>query len=521
MPDQIFYNGTILTMDPRQPAVEAVAIRGNKIVAMGSSASLFGMARRDTERFDLDGCTLLPGFHDSHVHLVQHGLELGRLKLSGMASLQEALDAVAQRVSEMPGGTWVQGSGFSMSHWRVQHLTREHLDAVAPNHPVFLVSRDHHSAWVNSLALRLASIHAGTPDPENGLIQRDAQGEPTGLLLEHAAHLVARILPSPTEEELASAVHQAGEDLASYGVTTVHTMAYEPAAYWREMALQASSEEYPLRVWACIPQEDVEHAAAIGLATGQGGSFFMIGGAKFFADGALGSLTAWMLEPFDGTPERGVAVHGPEVLAERLPLVIDAGFAPVVHAIGDAANRAVLDALEATLPQWQARGLRPRIEHAQHLHQADLARFARLGVIASMQPEHLVFDARRIHELLGRRAEGAYAIRSLLEHKAHVIFGSDTPVTPPDVLQGLKAACHRLDMDGNILSGAERVTAEQALAAYTREAAFAIGREHQSGQLRPGFDADFVILSGDPRDRLDGLQVEGVMMAGRWTKAFY
>ena len=241
-------------------------------------------------------------------------------------------------------------------------------------------------------------VHAGTPDPENGTILRDADGEPNGGLLEHAATLIARVVPPPDDATLAEAVRRAGEDLARLGITTVHHMAYESPDGWRMMAHAASREGYPLRVWACIDQENAEHAAAIGLATGQGGDRFMIGGAKFFADGALGSLTAWMLEPYDGTHELGMPVHGPEVLAARLPVVIDAGLTPVTHAIGDAANRAILDALEATKPLWEAKGLRPRIEHAQHLHPDDIPRFGQLGVIASLQPYHLVFDAKTHQE---------------------------------------------------------------------------------------------------------------------------
>jgi predicted amidohydrolase YtcJ len=519
MPDFVFYGGTILTMDPRQPTAEALAVRGGRIVALGDAGTVLDMTRKDTERVDLDGCYLLPGFHDAHVHLTQHGLELSRLKLHEVPTLDEALKAIAARTAELREGEWLLGAGFAMSRWNVTRLTRQQLDGVAPKNPVFLQSQDHHSAWMNSLALELAGVHAGTPDPPEGSIERDDEGEPTGLLLERAAKLVSRAIPAPSERELHEALLRAGHDLAQLGITTVHHMAYEHAAYWRQLALAASSEDYPLRVWACIDQENVEHAAAIGLATGQGGQRFMIGGAKFFADGALGSLTAWMLEPYDATSICGTIVHGPEVLAERLPVAIDAGFAPVVHAIGDAANRAVLDALEKTLPQWQARGLRPRVEHAQHLHPDDMTRFAKLGVLASMQPIHLTFDAKRLRELLSQRLERAYAFRSLAASGAHLAFGSDTPVASPDVRLGLEAACRRRGVGGEALGEEECLTAEEALAAYTRGAAYAIGRENRSGQLRPGFDADFVIVSRDPRERFD-FEIEGTMVAGRWTKAF-
>ena len=516
MPDTIFYNGSILTMDSR-PRAEALAVRGGRILALGKVEEVLALAGRDTERINLAGRCLLPGFHDSHVHLSAHGLELSRLNLSHAETLEEALALIQTRASELPEGAWLLGSGFSTSRWDVEALTKEPLDHVAPRHPVFLRSQDHHSAWVNSAALARAGVHAGTPDPENGTILRGEDGEPNGGLLEHAATLIARVVPPPDDATLAEAVRRAGEDLARLGITTVHHMAYESPDGWRTMAQAASRDDYPLRVWACIDQENAEHAAAIGLATGQGGDRFMIGGAKFFADGALGSLTAWMLEPYDGTNERGMPVHGPEVLAARLPVVIDAGLTPVTHAIGDAANRAILDALEATKPLWEAKGLRPRIEHAQHLHPDDIPRFGQLGVIASLQPYHLVFDAKRIKKLLPGRVGGAYAARSLLATGAPLAFGSDTPVADPDVRLGLLAACRRLGADGKVLNSQELLSPDEALLAYTRDAAYATGRESRSGRLRPGFDADFTILSHDPLVSLDGLTVAGTVLAGEWT----
>lgn len=518
MPDLIFYNGSVLTMDPQNPRAEALAVRGGRILALGDMQDVLALAKGDTKRIDLSGRCVLPGFHDAHVHLVQHGLELSRLNLSNTPSLEEALEAVRTRAAETPVGEWILGSGFAMSRWGVHSLTKETLDRVAPEHPVSLQSQDHHSAWVNTKALERANMHSGTPDPESGTVQKDERGEPTGLLLERAAGLVLGAVPSPSDDELREAVQRAGRDLAALGITTVHHMAYEPPAYWRTLALAASGDDYPQRVWACIPQEDAEHAAALGIATGIGGERFTIGGAKFFADGALGSLTAWMLHPYSQTGTVGMPVHGPDVLRERLPVVIEAGLTPVVHAIGDAANRAVLDALSATRALWQAKGLRPRIEHAQHLYPDDLPRFAELGVVASMQPYHLVFDAKRIRELLGNRLEGAYAVKSLLVTGAAVTFGSDTPVADPDISLGLLAACRRRGADGEALNPAEALSPDEALRAYTRGAAYAINREGRSGVLRPGFDADLTVLSHNPLVSLDALSIEGTMMGGRWTK---
>ena len=511
--------GTVLTMDPETPVAEAVAVRAGRIAYVGERAAALALAGGATRVVDLGDRVALPGFHDAHVHLTQHGLELSQLDLSATRSVREAVARIAERARGTAPGGWLLASGFALQRWGVTSLgpaERAALDAAVPERPVLVRSQDHHSAWVNGAALELAGVGPDTPDPANGTVVRDASGRPTGLLLERALELVRSRLPEPTEAELRSALAAAGADLASRGITTVHHMAYEPAAYWRALAGSASQDGFPLRVWACVPQEDIEHAAALGLATGQGGGRFQVGGAKFFADGALGSRTAWMLEPY-GDGGRGVTVDGPEVLAERYPLAAAAGLTPVTHAIGDAANRAVLDALQASAEAWRAAGLRPRIEHAQHLHPADVARFAELGVVASMQPIHLTFDVDSVMALLGDRRQRAYPMRALLQSGAALAFGSDTPVAEPDVLAGLRAACRRTSPEGRALTPEQALEPAQALAAYTRGGAYAIGWEGRSGKLAEGFDADLVVLSHDPRRSLDDLAVQATLVAGRPT----
>ncbi len=515
--DVLFYGGPVLTQDDANPRAEAVLVRGERIAFVGALADAESLASPAVNRIDLARRALLPGFHDAHVHLTQHGFDLSRLNLLQTQMLDEALELVEARTKEQKPGNWIQGSGLSMSRWNVSHLDKRDLDRVSPQHPVSLRSQDGHSIWVNSLALERMGIGPDTPDPEKGVIERDAHGEPTGRLLELATKLLDAAVPQPSEAELQTALKQAGAHLASLGITTVHHMAYEPARNWRQLALAASRDDFPLRVWACIDQEHIEAADALGVATGQGGERFTVGGAKFFADGALGSLTAWMLEPYTGTDTVGVTVHGPDVLRERYPKALDANLTLVTHAIGDAANRAVLDALEATRDQWQAKGLRPRLEHAQHLHPDDVARAAKLGVVVSTQPIHLTFDVKRIGELLADRQNGAYRTKSLLNAGTVLAFGSDTPVASPDVITGIRAACRREAVDGSVLNSAEALTIDEALAAYTRGAAYAISREHRSGMLKAGFDADFVMLSHDPQGSLDELSVAGTMLAGVWT----
>ncbi|MEX2541549.1 MAG: amidohydrolase [Trueperaceae bacterium] len=517
MNDLLLVNCRVITMDQKRPRAEAVALRGDRVLSLGSEDELRSLLEPVARVIDCGGASLLPAFHDSHVHLAQHGFELGQVDLHGADDLEEGLRRVAARAAEQPAGSWILGAGFALQRWGVATLDRQMLDRVAPDHPVLLRSQDHHSAWVNSAALAYAGVDAGTAEPQDGTVVRDERGEPTGLLLERALHLVWDRLPMPSPSETSAAVKRAADDLAARGIATVHHMAYEPAGYWREIASAASQREFSLRVWACINQEDIEAALAIGLATGQGGENFTIGGAKFFADGALGSRTAWMLEPYLETSDRGVAVHGPRVLAERYPLAIAAGLAPVTHAIGDAAVRAVLDALEETAPAWRARGLRPRLEHAQHMTAEDVSRLARLGVVASMQPGHLTFDVPSITALLADRQDRAYPLASLLAAGAPLALGSDTPVARPDVFAGLRAACRRQGVDGSVLCPGQSLTPEQALHGYTSGAAYAIGREDRSGVLQPGFDADLVLLSHDPLESLDGMTVRGTIKAGRPT----
>lgn len=508
-------------MDEGRPSAEALLVRGCRVVALGDLSELRTLASPDAEGVDLAGRCLLPGFHDSHVHLTQHGLELSQVKLDTAETLDEGLQQVADKAAATPKGEWILGAGFLMSRWNVVELTKVQLDSVAPEHPVLLRSQDHHSAWANSLALKQAGVTKDSVDPPYGEIVRDAAGEPTGLLLERALHLIWDKLPQPSDEDIRAALQAAGKDFASLGVTTVHHMAYEPVAYWRQLALQASKPEFPVRVWACIGQELIEQAASLGIATEQGGEHFQIGGAKFFADGALGSLTARMLEPYEGTDTTGVTVDGPEVLRKRFPLAIEAGLVPVCHAIGDQAVREVLDAFEETRELWLAKGMRPRLEHAQHLHPDDIRRFGQLGVTASVQPLHLRFDAKRGRELLGERVRYMHPWRSLKDGSALLTFGSDTPVASPGVLAGLITATTRVSEEGESVHPEQALSLDEALAAYTRGAAKAIGWEGRSGMLKPGYDADLVILSGPLEEGLEQLQVEATMKAGHWTFSSY
>ena len=516
--DAIFL-GSVLTMDPQRPRAQGLAVRAGRVMALGDAATMHTFAGPATEVYELGGACLMPGFHDAHLHLTGLGLALGQLDLSGASSFSEALRLITAHASSLATDAWVMGGGFALNTWGLGTIGEHEaalLETAVGGRPALLESQDLHSSWVSRRVLAAAGIGPETTVPTDGRIEFGESGIPTGLLAERARELVAAVVPAHGRQELRAAVLAAGDHLASLGVTTVHHMAAEPPAYFREMALAADAD-FPLRVWACLPQQHIEAAAELGIATGLGGEHFTIGGAKFFADGALGSKTALMLDPYQGGTSKGIAVDSAEILAERLPLAIAAGLTPVVHAIGDAATRAVVDAFSDVAASLKAAGLRPRLEHAQHMHQDDVKRAGALGLICSLQPIHLTFDVAGIKAVLPDRLERAYPTRSLATAGARLAFGSDAPVAAADVFAGLRAACRRAAATGERLNAAEAISPDQALAAYTTGAAYAIGREERSGMLREGFDADLVVLSHDPLVDLDGLQVMSTYKAGRST----
>ncbi|MEX2500787.1 MAG: amidohydrolase family protein, partial [Trueperaceae bacterium] len=344
--DRILRGAVVRTLDADRPSADAVALRGGRVLAVGSEAEVRSRVASDAETIDLDGLTVLPGFHDAHVHLASHGREGLQVRLEGTTRFTELVNRVRDRAAHEEDGAWLLGSGFAEQRWP-SAPDRAELDAAVPDRPVLLRSQDHHSAIANGEALRRAGIDATTSDPNDGRIERRADGTPTGVLRERAVDLLLRAVPTPGPEGLHEALLHGARRLSMLGVTTAHHMAYESAAEMRAVADAASSDAFPLRTWACLPHEELDAARALGIATGQGGDRFTIGGAKFFVDGALGSLTAWMLEPYLDSSDAGMRVIELDALHERVGIAIATGLTPVTHAIGDAAVRAVLNVYEA------------------------------------------------------------------------------------------------------------------------------------------------------------------------------
>ena len=489
----------VITLDPDQPKAQGVLVSSGRVRAVGTREDLLGLSPK-AEVLDHRGAYLTPGLCDAHIHLVGFGFSLERVDLSDTTNPLEAVQRIQERAASLPHGEWILGGGFFPNRWsESEYPTAAMLDARVPHHPVLMTTRDGHGAWVNSLALRLAGMHAGTPEPEGARIVRDERGHPTGMLLEFGAiDMVRRVVPEPSLERTVAATQRAADQMATWGFTSVHTMAAEPPAFlWAMQELEARAL-LPLRVWACIPHANLEHVAASGLRGGTGDRV-RLSGIKFFADGALGSRTAWMFEPYLGTSETGVIADPPELILERGRQALELGFCPVVHAIGDRANFEVLNVLEQLAPLAQARGIRLRLEHAQHLQPEDMARFGQLGIVASVQAIHLVDDAVPTVRLLGaERARYTYAFRSLLEAGATLALGADAPVATPDPVLGFRAAVTREAFDGNVFQPEQCLTPLQTLEAYTLGGAIAAGWEAWSGRVKPGFVAEFTLWDGDP-----------------------
>ena len=520
--DLLLYGGSIHTMDARRPIVEALFIRGNRILAIGSAAEILAADHGHAKRVDLGGRTAFPGFEDAHVHACSHGLALRRVDLTDAQTLQESLALVRGAAAQTRQGAWLQGRGWNHNAWpKPARPTCHDLDCVAPHVPVALSSKDGHSLWANSAALRIAGVVGSTPDPPGGEILRQASGEPTGILTERAQELVTRHVPQPDAEATLDAARAAAASASRLGVTSFHNCEGPDslAAFQR----LAAGGELVARVWHMIPLGDLASALSMGLRTGFGNDMLRLGHVKMFADGALGSCTAEMLAPYDDRPDdSGVRVTSSGDLYEAVSAAARGGLASAVHAIGDAACRRVLDVYERVAQEGITGDLRQRIEHVQILSPADVPRLAQLRVLASMQPIHATQDMDMADLHWGSRARWGYAWRSVLDSGAVLAFGTDCPIESLDPLAGLYAAVTRRRPGrppGREWYPEEKLTLDEAVYAYTMGSAMASGEEEQKGSLTPGKLADVVILSRDvyagPPEVLLDTVVDTTILGGR------
>jgi predicted amidohydrolase YtcJ len=476
---------------------DALWWQDGRIMGVGSASAIDRAAPRHLPRYDLPDSLVTPGFVDGHTHFIMWALVRRQVSLSGARTRAEAVARVA---AGAPTKGWVTGHGWDANGW-ASAPDRYALDAVHAA-PVYLDSLDVHAAWVNSAALAVARVTRETPDPPGGRIVRDAAGEPTGLLLERAVKLVASAIPELPADYLDEALREAQAEAHRLGVTGIHDVEDERA--WRAFRRLEESGALRLRVLFHPPVASLPGLVRRGARSGSGSRWLGMGGVKMFLDGSLGSRTAWMLEPYEGSRDRGMPVSGEEEARDAMRTAATNGIAVTVHAIGDAAVRRALDLLSG-LPRA---ALPHRIEHFQCVHPADLRRAARVGIVASMQPAHLLTDIPLVDRHWGRRGRGAYAFRSLLERGTALVFGSDVPVASIDPREGVYAALERRSFDGGPDGGwrpEERIRFEDVVHGYTRAAAHAAGTARRLGALRPGAEADLVAWSVDPAaERGDG-----------------
>ena len=492
-------------------AADAVAVAGERVLAVGRASELEALAGPRTVRLDAGGGTVTPGLCDAHIHLVAWARSLSEVALGGAATRAAALARVGAFLAAHPGDGPVVGRGWDANPWD-EPPDRAALDAATGERPVLLHSRDYHALWVNSAALRAAGVTRATPDPDGGRIERDAAGEPSGVVREHAVRLFAPLEAAAGAGDDLALVREAAGLLHRCGVTSVHDFEGPEA----QRTLRALARGGALRVLMHLPHAALDHALATGIESGTGDDWFRIGALKLFADGTLGSRTAALLEPYDGTGAAGMDLLPTAELRATVTRALAGGLSVAFHAIGDRAVRVSLDAFEAAGEARARVTLPPRIEHVQLLDPADRPRFARLGVAASMQPQHCVSDMELVRRWWGARAERSYPWRSLLESGALLAFGSDAPVEPPRPALGLHAAVTRQRPDGTPAAGfvpSQRITLDQALDACTRGAARLAGAE-RLGRIAPGAAADLVAWDVDlhalPPARLH-------QAAPRWT----
>lgn len=525
--DLVITNALVRTMDASNPRAAAIAVRGNRLTAVGPNETVRARVGPSSKVIDARSRLVLPGFNDAHVHFLSGGFQLNGLDLRDAGSPEELMAKIGAYAATLPRGQWITGGDWDHESWPGTPLPRrEWIDPKTPHNPVFVTRLDGHMGLANSLALKLAGINRETPNPPGGMIVRDpVTGEPTGVLKDAAMTAVMRLVPPPTRAEKLDAARAATAHAARLGVTSVQDMsANDDIGVYQEL-LQCG--ELKTRIYGFWPLPAWEKIAAVGFRTGFGNAWLRIGGLKGFADGSLGSTTALFFEPYCDAPgSSGLAseeMASPAAMKARITGADGAGLQVVVHAIGDRANAEVLDCFEEAARVHGARDRRFRIEHAQHLRVQDVERFGRLRVLASMQPYHAADDGRWAEKRIGaQRCRTTYAFRSLLDAGATLAFGSDWTVAPLNPLLGIAAAVTRQTLDGKHPEGwvpDQKISVEEAVRAYTAGSAFAEFQENEKGTVTCGKLADLVMLDRDifsiPPDEIRYAKVVLTIVDGR------
>jgi predicted amidohydrolase YtcJ len=514
---QLFHGGRIHVGDGT--SAEALVAIDGVVRAVGRAADL-AKAHATAERIDLGGGLMTAGWHDSHVHFTWWAIQMDQIDLRDEPTVEAALARIAEHARALPRSAWVQGGRFDKNRWG-RWPTAAELDRATDGRPAALRSRDGHSRWLNTAALRAARIDAGTEDPAGGAIERDGSGAPTGILKENANRLADAVVPPPTSDDCFAAIERGQREAHRRGITAIEDL--EQAAAFSAFQRRRDHGDLRLRVAMGIPHASLDAAIALGLRSGLGDEWLRVGHLKIFTDGALGSQTAALEEPYVGTTDRGLLTIDPATLGPDVIRAADSGIAVAIHAIGDRAVRVALDAIAPTRTTHPA--LRQRVEHLQLLRREDIARFGTLGVIASMQPIHATSDRDLVDRHWGlERATRAYPWRQLLSAGAPLAFGSDAPVEAIDPLLGIHAAVARQrPADADRWHPEEALTLAEAIAGYTSGAAYAMNAEGERGTLAVGMRCDATVVERDlastPVEDWPALTVSATIVGGEIVHA--
>jgi predicted amidohydrolase YtcJ len=521
-PSRMLIVGRIWTGNPQQPWAEAVAVEDGRILAVGSKAVVTAKTSESAKVIDAGDGLIVPGLIDSHIHLIEGGLHLTSVQLRDAATRDEFVRRIAEFAKKVKPGEWITGGDWDHTLWGGELPDRHWIDAATPKTPVWMPRLDGHMALANTAAMKAAGVGDGVKDVPGGEIIRDAAGRPTGIFKDNALSLIDRAAPEPSLSQRLDATVAAMDYLAARGVTAVHHM-----GSWGDLEVFRLAHQRGVmktRIYACTPLAQWKRLADEVARQGRGDDWLRIGGLKGFVDGSLGSHTAAMLAAFNDAPkDTGLLVNTTDDLETWTAAADAAGLQVMVHAIGDRAIRLQLDIYERVAQQNGPSDRRFRIEHAQHIDPHDLPRLGKLAVIASMQPYHCIDDGRWAERVIGaRRSETSYAFRSLLDTGARLAFGSDWYVAPATPLEGIYAAVTRRTLDGKHPDGwvpAQKISAEEALRAYTSDAAYAAFQEKSLGTLEPGKLADLVVIDRDITksnpDDLTKAHIKLTMVAGK------
>jgi predicted amidohydrolase YtcJ len=530
VPQIILYNGILATQSPAHPHAQALAVGNGKILAVGRNEDVLNLAGPDTEKIDLEGRLVVPGFIDAHIHFYEWALKRQGIKLDDLTCLEELLDRVQEAADSRPPGQWIIGQGWNETDWTAHCMpTRETLDRVAPAHPVLLWRCDLHLATANSAALVLAGITADTPDPPEGRIERDTTGEPTGILRELSINLVRQAVAPPDADQVMETFEDAAKALHRRGVTGIHDVRLmadkDGASAFQTFQKLDQEGRLNLRSWVTLPGQHLDNIIDLGLRTGFGNDRLRVGHVKFFSDGGMGARTAWMIDPYLDA-ECGMSLIDMDVLAQDIDKADNAGLSVMVHAVGDRANRELINIFEALESRRTFSGspypaIPHRIEHVQMIRPEDADRLRNLNVALCVTPGNMVLDMNLIDLAVGEKGKWTYAFRQLMDTGAPVIFSSDCPVCDPDPLLGIHAAVTRLRADGTPEGGwypNSRVTVAEALKAYTLTPA-AVHNAGDIGTIAPDKRADLVVLNRNilviPPSQLPEVRVDMTLFDGR------